>query len=125
MINLADSSADSDKRYELQKALNSWIIETGDMGLTPESQIIGEFWPEGLQPRTGNVSYRIENQQVILTSKTKGASIGYQVLPLDSLPTGSWELYSRAIPIRAETRVAALAQRIGYSASDTLMIEFR
>ncbi len=121
-------SGDTVSRSEftfLRTACANWMNSIGDVGMTPEKDIIQSFWPGGIQPRTENLDYLIRNQAVVLSCQSAGANIGYQILPLDSIPGEEWNIYKDPIKITPDIRIVAVAQRIGYIASDTLMIEFR
>lgn len=123
--NLIHDSALTEEITDLRAACSNWMNSTGDMGMTPENELIQLFWPGGKQPKTGAVNYEISGQEVKLSCATPGASIGYQVIPADSVPGNSWMPYKKPIKIKPEIRIVAFARRIGYLSGDTMMIEFR
>jgi len=95
------------------------------MGLTPETKIIDMFWPGGIQPKTDEISYKIIKEDILLSCKTPATDIGYQVLLIDSLPGDRWTIYTKPLKIKANTRVIAIAQKIGYAPCENLILEFR
>jgi hypothetical protein len=109
----------------MRNACGRWMNETGDLGHVPESELIDIFWPGRVQPRTDNVTYVIRDQTIFLECKTPGAGIGYQVTPLGSPLSPSWEVYLQPVKIRPSVKVTAIAHRIGFAVSDTLRLEFR
>jgi N-sulfoglucosamine sulfohydrolase len=123
--NIAGDTAYRAILSELRSACVQWMNESNDMGLTPESDIINLFWPGRKQLKTENIQYTVKDQKVFFTCDTEGAGIGYQVIPLDSLPGLSWAIYKDPIKIKPDIRIIAIAHRIGFAASDTLKIEFR
>lgn len=123
--NIANDPANSAIIAELRIACETWMNETGDLGMVPEKDLIELFWPGRRQPKTENLSYQIIDQEVNLFCKTEGANIGCQVLGLDTEPEEAWDIYSKSIKIKPYTRILAVAHRIGFTPSDTLKIEFR
>ena len=123
--NIAGDTAFNGILAEMRSACVKWMNGNNDMGSTPENQIINLFWPGRKQLRTENIFYKIKDQKVILSCKTEGTNIGFQVIPVDSLPGISWSIYKDPIKIKPNIRIIAIAHRIGFSPSDTLKIEFR
>jgi N-sulfoglucosamine sulfohydrolase len=123
--NIAGDSVFKSVLAEIRPACSQWMNEYNDMGSTPENQIINLFWPGGKQLRTENITYNIKDRKVILSCKTEGANIGYQVISVDSLPGISWTIYRDPIKIKPDIRIIAISHRIGFSPGDTLKLEFR
>jgi uncharacterized sulfatase len=116
--NLAEAPRHQEMLRRMRARLAKWSKETGDLGGTPEDELIERMWPGKKQPLTaapvietaaaagGKVSLKI-------TCATKGASIGYQLVK-----GKRWLLYSEPIRVAPGTTVRAKAIRIGYKVSD-------
>lgn len=120
--NLAGDPLYTDELSRLQAALDEWIGRVGDMSDIPEAELIQNMWPGGLQPATATPTMEVrtvgDDQLVVLTSETPGASIGYQI----GDPAVAWQLYAGPLRLIAGTKVRAKAVRYGYSESE--LIEF-
>jgi arylsulfatase A-like enzyme len=105
----------------LREALDAWIVETGDLGLFPEAEMVNaRLWPpKGQQPQTAAPQLSLaEDGSTILACDTPGASIGWRrrgeriwrlaVLPLHLEPGGEYE---------------AVAHRIGFGRSPVITFE--
>ncbi|TLX72778.1 choline-sulfatase [Labilibacter sediminis] len=105
-----------DKLIELRSALGQWQLEVGDKGFIPEGEMVNMMWPGGQQPNTDPVQFiNSGNHELILESKTPGASIAYQIN--DNIGSPHWELYSKPISIKNIDNIKARAVRIGYKTS--------
>lgn len=114
--NLATDSRYSQKLKELRAQLKQWQTAIGDKGFTPEHEIIEAFWPNMKQPKTEDVFIQTKNQNILLSCKTEGASIGYQLG--EEIGSQYWQLYSAPIQIKSNEKIRARAIRIGYKASN-------
>ena len=95
----------------------NWQLEIGDKGFIPEHDLIELFWPEMRQPVTQNVTFDKQDFGTLkLSSKTKGASIGYQIGK--DIGTNHWNLYHTPIQQKNNQKILARATRIGYKASE-------
>ena len=68
------------------------------------------------QPKTEDVFIQTKNQNILLSCKTEGASIGYQLG--EEIGSQYWQLYSAPIQIKSNEKIRARAIRIGYKASN-------
>ncbi len=108
--NLADDPRFSAVKARLANRLDGWIRESNDLGRLPESELVEQFWPGGVQPGTETVDACKEQDGAIrLFSATRGASIGF------GGENGEAELY-RA-PIHVDRPIKSRAIRYGYRAS--------
>jgi len=114
--NLAENPTYANKLEELSTQLNQWQIAINDRGFTPESEIIEEFWPNMKQPKTDAVFIQTNEQNILLSCKTDGASIGYQLG--EDIGSQYWQLYTAPIQIKSNEKIRARAIRIGYEASN-------
>jgi hypothetical protein len=96
-----------------------------DMGKIPEAEILENFWPGREQPVTAAPSYEVIDGELILRSETEGANIGYKMYGFNESPPEQWEVYTSPLSIRVDTRIEAVAHRLGYNQSESIKIEFR
>ncbi len=121
--NLANNPKFSDKLKELRDACNSWTESINDTGLIPESELIKRFWPEGKQPKTSNPIAQFNGNQLNISCKTSGASIGYRIQStVENLDEKSWEVYQKPTLIPKGETIEIIAHRIGYLPSQTITI---
>ena len=114
--NLAKDSIYSQKLKELRVQLKQWQTFIDDKGFVPEHELIESFWPNMKQPKTDDVLIITNEQNLTLSCKTEGASIGFQLG--DDIGSKYWQLYTKPIEIKPNEKIRARAIRIGYKASN-------
>ncbi len=114
--NLSTDSIYSQKLKELRVQLKKWQTSIGDKGFVPEHKLIETFWPNMKQPKTDDVLIITNEQNLILSCKTEGASIGFQLG--DDIGSKYWQLYTKPVEIKPNEKIRARAIRIGYKASN-------
>lgn len=136
--NLAKSPGHLPELMRLRSALDAWLLEVGDWGEVPESEMVPRWYPNGTQPRTaapvaipicadnpgiepatGSAPFR-SPMLFQLHCATQGASITYT---FESGDAPHWLLYTQ--PLRIESGKALLrakAIRIGYRESEETQI---
>ena len=115
--NLAGSAEHRDVLRRMRDRLATWSKETGDLGGTPEDELIERMWPGRKQPVTADPVIRVTGveggaAEVRIACATKGASIGYR-LGADQ----RWLIYTGPFTVTSGTAVEAKAIRIGYKPS--------
>ena len=114
--NLIDSPEHRERIAKMRAQLQRWIEQTGDMGGTPEDELIERMWPGRKQPVTAVPNVKIETRGkykfAIIQCPNEGASIGYRLGK-----KGSWQLYSKPIGLKAFDVLQTKAIRIGYKES--------
>ena len=120
--NLAGDPAFKDTLRELQAAMDDWIAQVGDLSQRPEQTMIDEMWPGGEQPITSPPLVKLKANKITLASSTPGASIGYRILPTDSLD--HWSLYQGPVTLASGQSLQAKAIRYGYGESDITHFDF-
>ena len=87
---------------------------TGDLGGTPEEELIERMWPGRKQPVTAipTITMKGKPELAIILCATDGASIGYRLSD-----DGPWHLYSKPIKREGIATLQAKAIRIGYKES--------
>jgi N-sulfoglucosamine sulfohydrolase len=132
--NLAGDPAFRPELERLRAALDAWIDEVDDMGTTPESEMVRQWYPDGVQPRTAaplfvpicGESPGIEpapqggtyTAPVLLQfyCATQGASMAYT---LEQGDNSHWLLYTEPLRLpTGQTTIRARAIRIGYQESE-------
>ncbi len=123
--NLAGDPDYAGKLEELREECARWMESIHDMGEIPEAEILESFWPGREQPVTVAPSYEVRDGELILRSETEGASIGYKMYGYNESTPEKWEVYTRPLTIHVDTRIEAVAHRLGYAQSESIKIEFR
>ena len=118
LYNLADDPAYADKIKELSEEMDRWMAEIGDRGLIDEHEYLESIWPGQIQPETANPIIAEENGKLSISSATRGASIGYQVLEEGEEAGERWEVYMKPLEVPDGKRLLAVAHRIGYKRSE-------
>ena len=77
--NLANNRELIDTLFLLRNILDQWIKKTADMGVLSEKEILESFFPEGKPPKLLPLSYKIENNLIILSHPNKGSSIIWKI----------------------------------------------
>ncbi len=131
--NLADDPEYSDVLRRMSRVLNKWMSNTKDMGNIPESEMVENMWPNGIQPVTAPpefVIYDTESVSKVVSGKrniykypakvsiycaTQGASIAYTT---DTAEHAHWKLYTGPVILkRGNTLLRTKAIRYGYKES--------
>ncbi len=138
--NLARSPGYATELRRLRTALDAWLLEVGDWGETPESEMVRQWYPDGKQPQTaapvaipicadhygmdpaiGAAPLR-SPMLIQLHCATQGGSIAYT---FESGDTPHWRLYTQPLRIEpGKTFLRAKAIRIGYRESQVMQIHF-
>lgn len=138
--NLAGATACTNDLTRLRGALDNWLETVGDMGEVPETEMLRQWYPNGVQPQTAaplpvpicEETPGIEpapeggifKAPVLLQlhCATQGASIAYTFEPADG---PHWLLYTEPLLLpEGKTTLRAKAIRIGYRESKEVAITF-
>jgi len=130
--NLAEDPKYAKVVDRMQKALDEWMIEIGDIGFLPESYFDsikggGTTASPGLTP---TVAAKGKLERIAITCPTKGSSIEYRIQNARAekpkagkgkskrgKDEAGWLLYTRPVELKPGQAVAARAFRIGYAPS--------
>lgn len=122
--NLADNPDYKDKLLELRQACENWIVSINDTGMRPESELISEIWPDGIQPQTADPIANSDNNLIRVGCKTEGASIGYKLVgPNDNSTEKSWSVYNKPIEKPRGHTLLMVAHRIGFKRSNIVEVK--
>lgn len=122
MKNLAADPAYASTLKMMRKALKK--KKRKDYATIPEATMIAAMWPNNEQPKTENVQVKQQKKGVVLSCKTKGASIAYFVADKDNLKldyNSGWQLYSKPLNLKKGMYIYTLAERIGFEESEILV----
>ncbi len=112
----------------LRQALDAWMLETKDVGLVPEAELIERMRPEGVWRQTAapvvepaggvfNATVRVK-----LSTSTAGGIVVYTTEPG---ATARWRLYTGELVVTTSSIVRAKAGRLGYKDSDEIQVSFQ
>jgi len=116
-----------DPRYkkvvtELSAEMDRWLNEINDDPSLPEAQLIQRLWAGSeSQPVTAKPQFKISNGIIHISSPTPGAVISYQLGNIT--PPELWQLYKGPFKLDQATSVKAVAHRIGFSESDSVIYD--
>ena len=122
LINLANDPGYQHVLLRMRTVMDQWIDTVHDLGGVPEKELIKKMWngkespPVTLAPKIS-----ITNDQVTISTETRGASVGYKIIRGRKEPD-AWQVYTGPFTMPAGATVKAVAQRIGYGKSpETVM----
>ena len=122
LSSIASDPAYGDKLMELRQELDRWMEQTNDPGAAAERAILEKIWPSMQQPVTSAPVVQRENEALTLLSPTEGASLGYQLLLEGESPGSAWDVYTGPLFVTSQVTLYAVAHRLGYVPSDTLVV---
>ncbi len=115
--NLIDDPSMVDKADELRNALQVWMDDIDDKGLISEEEMLSQMWGgKDHPPVTEPPQIELINDQLVITCKTSGASIGYKIVEGDT-KSKSWKVYSKPFNINNGEKLLFQAHRIGFEPS--------
>ncbi len=120
--NLAGDPAYAKKLVELREECERWMASIDDKGFIPEEELIRQFWPDKVQPKTEAPVALWKEGKLHIDNATEGASLGYKSAK-DEDPWRGWQIYKRPIAVPANEEIKIIAHRIGYAPSDTIVIK--
>jgi hypothetical protein len=110
----------------MRAAHEAWVVETGDLGSVPESELAERYWPGGVQPVTPAPSIQpsggsFMNGVEVEIGASSGASVAYT---LEEGDQARWKLYSGPLLLEGTTVLRARAVRYGWAESDEVVARF-
>lgn len=101
----------------LRNAYREWQKSTLDLGAIPEKDLVKQMWQGAdMPPTTANPSISVKNQKVTIQCATEGASIAYKIIDSKGVES-RWEVYTKPFHYSENSKIKAVAQRIGYTIS--------
>ncbi len=117
--NLATNPQYATKLKELRTAHEKWMKDYKDWGAVPEMEMVSQWWNgKETPPKTASPAIESRGNKVTITSKTKGAAIGYRKSWKDS-----WTVYEKPFVWAAGDSLYAVAHKIGYEKTATSMVK--
>jgi len=105
-------------RDSLRAEMDRWIAATGDQGMVSETEYLESIWPQGTQPVTLAPVVRESEGQIVVSTPTAGAAIGFQWLGDGDDMSQAWHPYVGPLPVQEGKTLLARAHRIGYLPSE-------
>ena len=135
--NLADEPQYRATLQRMRGALDDWRATYGDKGEMPETEMVEQWWPNGVQPQT-SAPFMLPSatdqrgleaamggeynapMSLQMSCDTQGASIGYRLND-----EANWRLYGGPLRLPVgQTTVRAKAIRAGYKESEEVAASF-
>ncbi len=113
--NLATDPAYKGVLDRFRKAHNDFEVSAGDWGLVPEYQMVQLWWKGKDQPVTQMPVVTKNGKNLIVSSNTEGASIGYK-----TKKKNAWTVYTGPITLAPNDSLYVVAHRIGYKPSEAV-----
>lgn len=112
LTNLVNDPAHAATLERMRSAMADYRARVSDFSDLDESVQAKTAMPNGELPITDAVQYTASANGLVLSSDTKGASIGYRI------QSGEWRLYSEPLRLQAGAKVEAKAVRYGWQESE-------
>lgn len=129
LVNLADQPKYKQKLEELSDEMDDWLTTVNDNPNMPEAKLIEKLWQGNEnQPLTDIPKITFLNHKIKLSSKTKGASIGYKIKNKNGAYPKVWTVYQGEFTVPKESTLLVKAHRLGYKASNVVeekIIDFK
>lgn len=111
LTNIADQQQMATHLKRLRGQMDNWLVETTDLGGTPEKELVKQWWNgQNSPPSTAAPVVRQEGDKMVVNCATEGASIGYKVVGKDA----AWQVYQKPVAVQKGETLTAVAMRIGY-----------
>lgn len=114
LTNMADQPALAGHLKRFRKEMDTWLVQSKDLGGVPEKELIRQWWNgQDEPPITATPQIIRSGSQLTINCSTEGASIGYKVAGEDK----NWRVYQKPVSVPAGKAITAVAMRIGYRSS--------
>lgn len=122
LFNLANDTNYRETLELLRQAHLDFKNNYPDLGFTPETELLNQWWPGLNQPVTPDPKFTFINDSTCTIScAVPGASISYQVVnPGEKLNDdwSEWKVFADNLLFKSDQNVFAVAHRIGYKESE-------
>ena len=115
--NLAKNEEIKQTLERFRDVYTKWRNDISDRCKNPESEMLEEMWPGGIQPTTANVFSELNDGIITLSCPTEGASIGYRV------NNRAWKIYTKPLKVSDSEKIEFKAIRIGYKESSITSLD--
>jgi N-sulfoglucosamine sulfohydrolase len=124
LMNLAGQPRHVRTLDRMRGAMDDWLANVGDKTAVDEGDMIESMWPGGEQPMTEAPVIALDERQLVIRSRTPGASIAYRTKSRGPAAifseSGSWQVYTKPVswpPENPPGQIEAKAIRYGYAES--------
>ena len=118
--NLAENLTYKNKLKELSSEMDRWLIQIGDNPHLPEKELVAKLWNgKKNKPKTSAPNVVFTNGKAIISSATKGASIGYKTNP----KALSWRIYTEPFEVEKNQTLLVKSHRIGFESSKLMVFK--
>ncbi len=102
----------------LSAEMDRWLQAIDDDPNLTEKDLVSRLWAEStVQPVTADPVVINKKGEITLDCPTKGASLGYKIVPQEGKVPASWNVYTAAFQMPENSKLQVKAHRIGYKAS--------
>jgi len=109
-----------------RSAFRKWQTDVTDLGSVPEKELIQKMWNNGSAPPATEPPLVMQSGGWTgIVSPTAGAGIAYRIISPDGKVAVRWEVYAKPFRMQKGEQVEAVAQRIGYTSSSTVVADAR
>lgn len=113
LTNLINEPEHKEEIDKMRAALLAWIDEVGDLGATPEKEMVAKWWNNKDEaPKTAEPTIEKSEEEILINCTTEGASIVYKTAADDD-----WTLYTGTFPAVNSDSIYVVAHRIGFQPS--------
>ncbi|WP_298494071.1 sulfatase [uncultured Algibacter sp.] len=123
--NLSDDPKYKDKLSELSDEMDNWLSTIGDQPNLPEKELVDHLWGgKDVQPQTKSPVINVKDNEIIISTETEGASLGYKIINPNGEQPLSWTVYNKPVNIQNNgSHIIVQAHRIGYKPSEIIKKE--
>ncbi|WP_258104178.1 sulfatase [Marinoscillum sp. MHG1-6] len=110
---------------ELRNVMDAWLAEVGDRSTIPETEMLNEMWPDGVQPVCPAPKVECKKGVVTCSTQLEGASLAYH-LTSESVTPGTesgWQPYHQPIQLKEDQHMYVVNTRIGYRDSEIIKVK--
>jgi N-sulfoglucosamine sulfohydrolase len=116
--NLALDARYAKKIAQFRKVFQQWQKDVVDFGAISEKELVKQMWNGSNEPpQTADPVFEHNQNEIKISCKTEGASIGYKIIGADGVEPKRWEVYSHPLTIAPNSKIKSVAQRTGYKVS--------
>lgn len=121
LTNLISTSAYTDKKQELKKALQEYLKTFGDLGAMNEMEMVKNFWGGEEMPSTANAEVIRLKGTIKLKPKQPGTTLAYQIRN-SGTPSANWIPYTdKPITKKENEYLIVRSHRIGFKYTDQVI----
>jgi N-sulfoglucosamine sulfohydrolase len=122
--NLAEQPAYAIILKKLSNEMDNWLTSTNDLDAIEEKKLVSQMWNgSDKPPQTSSPVAVVKKNILTIGCATPGASLGYKVLMNGEPESPAWTVYTQPVQIKKGGKLKIIAQRIGYTKSDEVVVD--